>query len=158
MGLWERCHSVYHWNLPSNPVDLEQREGRIHLYKGLVIRRNIARQFGLESFKGKRGIRDPWKYMFDMAKKKRPKDKDDVIPFWIYVPEDGKGLRIDRHVPCLPLSHDLERLRDLKETLAVYRMVFGQPRQDDLVEFLKRYMDEEDIRKVIQDFRIDLSP
>ena len=21
------CHSVLHWNLPSNPVDLEQREG-----------------------------------------------------------------------------------------------------------------------------------
>ena len=152
------CHSVYHWNLPSNPVDLEQREGRIHRYKGLVIRRNIARQFGLESFKGKKDVRDPWKYMFDKAKENRPQDKDDVIPFWIYIPEDGKGLRIDRHVPCMPLSRDLERLRDLKETLAVYRMVFGQPRQDDLVEFLKRYMNEEDIRKVIQDFRIDLSP
>lgn len=152
------CHSVYHWNLPSNPVDLEQREGRIHRYKGLVIRRNIARQFGLESFKEKKDIRDPWKYMFEKAKEKRPTDKDDVIPFWIYIPEDGKGLRIDRHVPCMPLSRDLERLRDLKETLAVYRMVFGQPRQDDLVEFLKRYMNEEDIRKVIQDFRIDLSP
>jgi len=24
------CHAVTHWNLPSNPVDLEQREGRIH--------------------------------------------------------------------------------------------------------------------------------
>jgi hypothetical protein len=24
------CHAVIHWNLPSNPVDLEQREGRVH--------------------------------------------------------------------------------------------------------------------------------
>ena len=24
------CHAVVHWNLPSNPVDLEQREGRVH--------------------------------------------------------------------------------------------------------------------------------
>src|SRR5690606_5040445 len=24
------CHAVYHWNLPSNPVDMEQREGRVH--------------------------------------------------------------------------------------------------------------------------------
>ena len=23
------CHAVVHWNLPSNPVDLEQREGRV---------------------------------------------------------------------------------------------------------------------------------
>ncbi|MCX6740913.1 MAG: helicase-related protein, partial [Candidatus Parcubacteria bacterium] len=28
------CHAVVHWNLPSNPVDLEQREGRIHRFKG----------------------------------------------------------------------------------------------------------------------------
>ncbi len=27
------CHAIVHWNLPSNPVDLEQREGRIHRYK-----------------------------------------------------------------------------------------------------------------------------
>ena len=24
------CHAVVHWNLPPNPVDLEQREGRVH--------------------------------------------------------------------------------------------------------------------------------
>ena len=26
------CHAVMHWNLPANPVDMEQREGRIHRY------------------------------------------------------------------------------------------------------------------------------
>lgn len=36
------CHSIYHWNLPSNPVDLEQREGRVHRYKGHVIRKNLG--------------------------------------------------------------------------------------------------------------------
>ncbi|OYD87210.1 hypothetical protein CDG77_30600 [Nostoc sp. 'Peltigera membranacea cyanobiont' 213] len=25
-------HAIVHWNLPSNPVDLEQREGRVHGY------------------------------------------------------------------------------------------------------------------------------
>ncbi len=35
-------HSIVHWNLPSNPVDLEQREGRIHRYKGHALRKNIA--------------------------------------------------------------------------------------------------------------------
>ena len=28
------CHRLVHWNLPGNPVDLEQREGRVHRYKG----------------------------------------------------------------------------------------------------------------------------
>ncbi|MGI8999097.1 MAG: C-terminal helicase domain-containing protein [Candidatus Limnocylindria bacterium] len=27
------CHAVVHWNLPANPVDMEQREGRVHRYK-----------------------------------------------------------------------------------------------------------------------------
>ena len=33
--LW--CHAVVHWNLPANPVDLEQREGRVHRYKGHAV-------------------------------------------------------------------------------------------------------------------------
>ena len=37
---------IVHWNLPSNPVDMEQREGRINRYKCLAIRRNIAKFFG----------------------------------------------------------------------------------------------------------------
>ncbi len=152
------CHSIYHWNLPSNPVDLEQREGRIHRYKGLVIRRNIVRQFGLAALKRNKTYRDPWNYLFERGEKNRPKGKDDIIPFWVFEPEDKKGMKIDRHVPCMPLSRDVERLQDLKKTLAVYRMVFGQPRQDDLVEFLKRYMDEEEISQAMQNLRIDLSP
>ena len=36
------CHRLYHWNLPHNPVDLEQREGRVHRYKGHAIRLNVA--------------------------------------------------------------------------------------------------------------------
>jgi len=34
-----------HWNLPSNPIDLEQREGRINRYKCLAVRQNIAENF-----------------------------------------------------------------------------------------------------------------
>ena len=45
------CHRVVHWNLPYNPVDLEQREGRVHRYKGHVIRRNLALKYGLGELK-----------------------------------------------------------------------------------------------------------
>src|SRR5262245_26296468 len=38
------CHAAVHWNLPSNPVDLEQREGRVHRYKGHALRRNEEEQ------------------------------------------------------------------------------------------------------------------
>ena len=39
------CRDIVHWNLPSNPVDLEQREGRTDRYDGLSIRRNIYATF-----------------------------------------------------------------------------------------------------------------
>ena len=42
------CRDIVHWNLPSNPVDLEQREGRINRRDGLAIRRAIAREWPLE--------------------------------------------------------------------------------------------------------------
>ena len=155
------CHSIYHWNLPHNPVDLEQREGRIHRYKGLVIRRNLAKHFGLKELK-KKGERffeehkDPWGFLFERGVDCRSREEDDIVPYWVF--EKENGVRIDRIVPCLPMSRDVEHLRDLKKSLALYRMVFGQPRQGDLIEFLKRVMEEEDISEELKNFRIDLSP
>ena len=35
-------HAVVHWNLPANPVDFEQREGRVNRFGGHAVRRNIA--------------------------------------------------------------------------------------------------------------------
>ena len=35
-------HAVVHWNTPPNPVDFEQREGRVNRYGGHAVRRNIA--------------------------------------------------------------------------------------------------------------------
>jgi len=40
------CRKIVHWNLPTNPIDLEQREGRINRFKGLVIRQQIASKYG----------------------------------------------------------------------------------------------------------------
>ena len=45
------CHAITHWNLPSNPVDLEQREGRIHRYKGHAVRKNVAAAFAAEALR-----------------------------------------------------------------------------------------------------------
>jgi hypothetical protein len=54
------CHAVYHWDLPSNPVDMEQREGRVHRYKGHAVRKNVARRFGLASLRERWSGGDPW--------------------------------------------------------------------------------------------------
>ena len=36
------CRDIVHWNLPSNPVDLEQREGRINRRNSLIVRKAVA--------------------------------------------------------------------------------------------------------------------
>jgi hypothetical protein len=125
------CHAVVHWNLPANPVDLEQREGRVHRYKGHAIRKNVASVHRGAALRG--GVSDPWEALFEAAKKARAPGVGDLEPYWIY---DKGDARIERYVPALPLSREIERLSQLKRSLATYRMVFGQPRQEDLATFI----------------------
>lgn len=147
------CHAVMHWNLPANPVDMEQREGRVHRYKGHAVRRNVARRHAGALTHD--GCVDPWARLFDMAVAESA-DASGLTPFWVYT-ADG-GAVIERHVPVLPLSREADQLPALRNSLAVYRMVFGQPRQDDLVEFLLRQIPRESLNSRLEQLRIDLAP
>lgn len=73
------------------------------------------------------------------------------MPYWVY---DKGDARIERYVPALPLSKEAQRLEELRRTTAAYRLVFGQPRQEDLVSFLQQRGDDIDLEL----FRIDLRP
>ena len=100
--------------------------------------------------------KDPWEALFDAGKHDRPEGSFDLIPFWVYSVEGGA--KIERHVPALPLSRDLERFDGLRRSLAVYRMVFGQTRQEDLLAFLLARVPQEDVDRVMRELRIDLAP
>ncbi|MFN3219839.1 MAG: helicase-related protein [Acidimicrobiales bacterium] len=141
------CHAIVHWNLPSNPVDLEQREGRVHRFKGHAIRLNVAERHA-GAVLGAEG--DPWKAAFDDALAHRDPDENDLVPYWVY----PGSAAIERYVPALPLSREVGQLAALKRSVALYRLVFGQPRQDDLVEYLAGIDDP----VVLRELRIDLSP
>ena len=147
------CHSVVHWNLPSNPVDLEQREGRIHRYKGHAVRKNVAAKHGATVLSG--GSKDVWRALFEAALEP-VSNGDGLVPYWLFPLPDGA--HIERHVPALPLSRDAEQLKALKRSLAVYRMVFGQPRQDDLMAFLLEHCEPDKLEEIEPLLRIDLSP
>lgn len=148
------CHAVVHWNLPSNPVDLEQREGRVHRYKGHAVRKNLAQKYGLSAIDVANG--DPWERLFVRGKSERPAGTSDLVPFWIY-PLEG-GASIERHVPALPLSRDRARIEALRRSLAAYRMVFGQARQEDLLAYLLLRLTGEETPGVVEDLRINLEP
>ena len=120
------CHRLVHWNLPGNPVDLEQREGRIHRYKGHAVRRNVAASHAPDAFVSWSAGDDLWALMSDLADKAaRVADASDLVPHWIAPGEH----RVERHVPQLPYTVEVEAFDRLKRQLAAYRVVFGQPRQ-----------------------------
>lgn len=124
------CSAVVHWNTPSNPVDFEQREGRVHRFGGHAIRRNVAaahRDVVISS-----SDPDPWRAAYDAAQDLT--ELGEFSPFWVY-PGEAK---IERHVLTFPLSKDVERYEQLQADLATYRLAFGQPRQEDLLELMRR--------------------
>lgn len=144
---------IMHWNLPSNPVDMEQREGRINRYKCLAIRRNIAHLFP---------DRFTWNEMFEQAKEEwQQYGYSEMVPFWCLPREvvaahktDGVLEWIERIVPMYPMSLDQGRYQHLIDILSMYRLTMGQPRQEELLELLKGKITPEDMHKLL----IDLSP
>ena len=62
------------------------------------------------------------------------------------------------HVPTIPLSQDEQRYGDLQRSLAVYRMVFGQPRQEDLLAYLVDRVSPERLDELRPLLQIDLRP
>jgi len=129
------CGDVLHWNLPSNPVDLEQREGRINRHSGLVVRRNIAIAHREEIIQTTLHG-SLWVELFKIGLKKT--NTLPLAPFWMYDVPDGRGWKLRRHVVMLPFSRDRKLYEALKRSLAFYRIAFGQPRQVDLVNQLMR--------------------
>ena len=147
------CHAVVHWNLPTNPIDLEQREGRVHRYKNHAVRRNVGEQFAAAAVQADG---DPWAHAFVLAARDRDPEAGDLVPFWIY-PSEG-GARIERHVLALPLSRELDRLETLRSALAVYRLAFGQARQDDVVAHLVQRLGQDGAQALAAELRINLQP
>lgn len=137
-------HAIVHWNLPGNPVDLEQREGRVHRYKGHAVRKNVAADHGHAALTG--GGDDPWDAIF-LAAQASDGGSSNIKPFWIYTRPEGAV--IERYVPALPLSREAQQYRRLLRTVGAYRLVIGQPRQDDLVRYVGGDVDW---------LRIDLTP
>ncbi len=146
------CRKIVHWNLPSNPIDLEQREGRINRFECLAIRQNIAKRYGDNIFKN-----DVWSEMFDIAvedTKHNNQHSSDLIPFW-GLPETDDMVKIERIVPMYPFSKDCAAYERMIKILSLYRLTLGQARQEELLEYILQNSTAEDN---FDDLFINLSP
>lgn len=143
------CRKIVHWNLPSNPIDLEQREGRINRFKSLAIRQNVALRYGNLKFQ-----KSLWTEMFEAAMENEKIDQgSELIPFWgLNNSEDM--IKIERIVPMYPFSRDIPQYHRLIKILSLYRLTLGQARQEELLEYLYTNNTEEDLQKLF----INLSP
>lgn len=145
------CHAIFHWNTPANPVDFEQREGRVDRYRGHAVRKNVAERHGavvLSTWEPG----NPWDRLFETATEYQS-EFGDFTPGWVY-PGTHK---IERHVAPFLLSSDEARYDRIKQDVALYRLTFGQPRQEDMLELLRKrgvHADPESLRAM----RIDLAP
>ena len=143
------CRIIMHWNLPSNPIDLEQREGRVNRYKCLAIRQNVADKYGKNTLFEK----DIWKELFEAAVKERKEGQSELIPFWCF--GKNQSIKIERLVPMYLLSKDELNYERLIKILSLYRLTLGQSRQEELLEYLfKEFRDTSELKKLF----IDLSP
>ena len=151
------CKKIVHWNLPTNPIDFEQREGRIHRYKGHVIRLNVASKFKA-ALVDNTSEEHLWDELFKIAIDSEKDSSDfpcDLIPCWHLETDDE--LSINRVVPLYPFSKDIDKYRNMLKVLAYYRFTFGQPRQDELIQMLQDNDDSSDM-DLYSNLMINLSP
>ncbi|MBP5544032.1 MAG: helicase [Kiritimatiellae bacterium] len=126
------ARKVIHWNLPSNPADMEQREGRVNRYKCLSIRQRLGKYYGNVP---------SWDEIFKKAKEDFKGGNSDLVPFWC-LPQDfdnpDQSPLIERIILMYPLSQDCLRYENKKKVLSLYRLTMGQPRQEELLEMLAK--------------------
>ncbi len=129
------CRKIVHWNLPTNPVDLEQRSGRIDRYECLAIRRNVARL--------NQGERC-WKNAFDTVYNewhKTPNQYNDMVPYWCLpkeVIENEYVEKIENIFLMYPMSFDTGLYHRLIMQLSLYRLTMGQPDQEFVIKLLEK--------------------
>ena len=135
------CRKVMHWNLPSNPIDIEQREGRVNRYKCLAVRQSIAQLYGAVPFQ-----KNVWEEMFNKAiTEKDDACQSELVPYWCA--GSDQPVKVERIVPMYPMSQDELKYDRLIQILSLYRLTLGQSRQEGLLEHLSSHIKDADFLK-----------
>ena len=146
------CKDIYHWDLPSNPVAFEQREGRINRYNNLMVRHNLVNC--IDDIKLNPG-ENLWCKYFDLAKNychMLDRYSFGLSPNWMFTPhKDKKVAQINRHVLDIPFSRDRFRYEKLMVDVVHYRLALGQPNQAKFLEDLRNTLSisNEDVKGLI---------
>ena len=146
------ARKVMHWNLPSNPIDIEQREGRVNRYMCHAIRQNLAEDPSLQhGFSKGTPI---WETIMSNAKKLKGSNSD-LVPYWCLPKDYNPTKKIERIVPMFPYSTDVAKYERLIDILSMYRLTLGQPRQEELLDTIENeHISDDELKELY----MNLSP
>ena len=142
------CRKIVHWNLPSNAIDIEQREGRVNRYKGLVIRQNLSSITNYDF--NKCTEKELWSELYEQLPPR--KELSQLYPYWCLA--ENQKIKIERIILNYPNSRDEDNYEQLMKILSYYRLTLGQPNQEELSRYLNQYFPN----GVSSDLFINLSP
>lgn len=141
------CRRIVHWDLPSDPVDFEQREGRIARYASLAVRQSLAEAHGREAL-ATSAASSPFASLLDIARR-QPSGRTGLERWWL--PEKGRPVSVSFD---WRFSLRTTRKEQMLKDLLYYRLALGQPDPDAFLQMLSRIGAEaEDARSLA----IDLS-
>lgn len=109
-------------------------KGRVDRYRGHAFRKNIAARHGASVLASCGRGGHPWDYLYEAARDFES-EYAGFTPGWVY----PGSARIERHVAPILMSSDAAEYARIKKDVALYRLTFGQPPQEDLSELLRRH-------------------
>ena len=150
------CNDIYHWNLPVNPVDFEQREGRLNRFNNYMIRQNIVAEQESKKIELNNGdfIWDVYLKNALLYANRCDRYNLGMSPHWVFSPVKNSRAKFNRHILDLPCSNDRDRYEKLMQDLDFYRLALGQPNQRKFMDKLleNKYCQKIDLRGVILNF------
>ncbi|MBY5485202.1 hypothetical protein E0H36_18520 [Rhizobium leguminosarum bv. viciae] len=141
------CDRVVHWDLPRDPVDFEQREGRVDRYGSLSVRRALAEDFGGSAFLSA-GV-SPFNQIFERARA-APRTALGLERWWSPTNHKPRSFTFEAQMSSSGIRFD--RLRD---DLMRYRLALGQPEPGLFEQFVKHF---ELSRDEVRGLALNLSP
>ncbi len=151
------CDRIVHWNVPSSPIALLQREGRINRYRCFSLRKvlndDLMKKYGDEY---KNSVNN-MKTLFEFAETKSGDFTGSQGFYPDHLSINNEPLPIRRKCYYYPLSEEYFRWKDLIVNMEFYRSLFGGwERNDRISDDIINYIKEQEAGG--NSIMIDISP
>lgn len=137
------CDRIIHWDMPRDPVEFEQREGRVSRYASLAVRRGLAKTLG-DGARRVPHFTSPFARLLHLAETAKVREEESGLNRW-WIGET----RPKRIVFEWPFSLRSLRHADLERNLFYYRLGLGQPEPDLFMAFLRNLDVEPSVARIL---------